>query len=265
MATAPSLLELQRQFAAALVGGEVPDSLANLVHGNGLAPEARLRVYRNIVTIGHTDALRTAFPAVCKLTGEDFFAATSVRYLHDCPCASGNLQDYGADFPAFLARLPEAAEVAYLADVARLEWARQQTWLAPDAAALNRGALAPISSGTWPALGLRLHPGLRLLRSSWPIFDVWMFCQEESPGQLELSDTGQNVLLRRAGDQIEMQTLDGGRAAFVGALLAGAPLATAWQRAIAEAPGFGISPCLDWLFGMGVVAGLSAPRGHAPE
>jgi len=100
------------------------------VLGNGLTPKARLRIYRNIVHNNHAAALRTAYPVVLKLVGEDFFENAAARYLRDYPTRSGNLQDYGSNYAEFLAKMPEASGLAYLPDVAQLEWARQESYLA---------------------------------------------------------------------------------------------------------------------------------------
>lgn len=256
MPDAPSLLELQRTFAAAVTDG-TGGELTPWIEGRGLAPEARLKVYRNMVGIGHTEALRTAYPAVCRLVGNDFFEGAAVRYLRDVPSPSGNLQDYGAAFPEFLARLPEAAGVAYLPDVARLEWARQQAWLAADAEPLDHAALEGIEGTAQSRSSLDLHPGVRLIQSSYPVFDIWMFCQEDVPDDLQLAETGQNALIRRAGAQLEMQTLEPGQTEFVAGLLAGYTLNRALEAACGVDEAFDFSACLHDLIEMRIVTGFS--------
>jgi len=145
----PSLPELQNAFArAVLEGSDAP--LDGWVRGNGLEPRARIQIYRNMVFNNLTAALRTAYPAVEKLVGKDFFDAAAARYVRDFPSLTGNLQDYGAAFPAFLARMPEAQALAYLADVARLEWARQEAYLAGDPAPLNARTLSAAADAPAP-------------------------------------------------------------------------------------------------------------------
>lgn len=260
MPSAPSLLELQRAFAAA-VTGETEDELTPWIEGRGLAPEARLRVYRNIVSIGHTEALRAAYPVVCRLVGDDFFEGVAVRYLRDVASASGNLQDYGAAFPAFLADLPEAAGVAYLADVAQLEWARQEAYLAADAIPIDRAAFTAVEETDYARLTLNLHPSVRLVRSPYPVFDIWLFCQEDASDDLQLAESGQNVLIRRADAQLAMQALEPGSAAFVAALLANQTLNRALEAASEADATFDLAACLQGLFEMHVVTGYSIEAG----
>lgn len=253
MHNTPSLPELQRQFTAAMLGDE-STLLGEWVLGRGLTPEARLQIYRNIVFNNHSAALGTAYPAVQKLVGEEFFASAAARYLRDCPTRSGNLQDYGTDFPEFLTQLPETASLAYLPDVARLEWARQESYLAADAESISVTALADV--GEPDGLRLRLHPSVRLVSSSHPLLDIWRFCQEHSPGNLELSGKPQRVLVWRDGTQIAMQEMDAGRHALIAALLLDMPLAAAHEDALRAEKNFALSACLHWLFTTGLVTDL---------
>jgi hypothetical protein len=255
MHNTPSLPELQRQFAAALLGEDSP-ALSGWILGKGLTPAARLQIYRNIVLNNHAAALRTAYPVVLRLVGEDFFEAAAARYLRDRPTRSGNLQDYGLDFPEFLAQMPEASSLAYLPDVARLEWARQESYLAADAEPIAVHVLADVREPE--NLRLRLHPCLRLVSSVQPVLDIWNFCQTSAAEHLELSGKQQAVIIWRDGTQIAMQEMDAGCHALVAALRGGSSLADAHANALRISDGFELSTCLHWLFTTGLVIGLLA-------
>lgn len=256
MSAVPSLRELQHAFAAAILD---PDqaSLANWVSGNGLAPRARLQIYRNLVVNNLTGALRTAYPAVEKLVGEDFFDAAAARYIRDFPSRSGNLQDYGAAFAAFLAQMPEAQGLAYLADIARLEWARQQAFLAADAAAPALPALSAMTASEIGRLRFTLHPSLRLVISQHAIWDIWMFCQDDTPEGLKLSSGGQAVALWRDGPRLSMQSLNVGHAQWLATLLAGRSLATAYKQAQTTEADPDLIGGLHWLLDAGLVSEYS--------
>lgn len=254
MHSTPSLPELQRQFTAAVLDEE-SSTLGAWVLGNGLTPAARLQIYRNIVFNNHVAALRTAYPAVLKLVGEDFFENAAARYLRDYPTRSGNLQDYGSDFAEFLAQIPEASGLAYLPDVARLEWARQESYLAADAESINISLLADVQKPE--ELRLQLHPSTRLLSSVHPVLDIWQFCQQIVSEHLDLSGKQQRVLLWRDGTQIAMQEMSGGTHALIAALLKDMTLASAHENALAVDKDIDLSACLHWLFTNGLVINLS--------
>lgn len=252
MHNAPSLPELQQVFAAAMLGADSAP-LADWVAGAGLAPDARVQIYRNLVFNNHAAALRTAYPAVLKLVGEEFFDAAAARYGRDFPSHSGNLQDYGAGFPMCLAQMPEAAGLAYLPDVARLEWVRQESYLAAEA-----NPLPPSALGEWrdlepETLRFVLHPSLRLVASAHPVWDIWQFCQEAAPGHLDLAGGPQAVLVWRETGQIAMQQTDAGRRSFITALLLHMSLAEAYESAVQTTSDFDLSASLQWLFQAGLV------------
>lgn len=263
MSSAPSLLELQQDLAAAVTGGP-QDSIMGWVRGNGLAPDARLRIYRHMVQGDYTEALRSAYPVVNKLVGDEFFESAAARYLRDYPSHSGNLQDYGAKFPEFLLGLEETRDLAYLPDVARLEWARQQAYLAADAEPIAATEFATIPDDAWPKLRFQFHPAVSLVASAYPILDIWLFCQETSPDQLQLRDAAQHVLVWRDGVQVAMQEPEAGYDEFVRALLADEPLSPACQQAQLADAEFDLTACLHLLFEKGIIIGFSAFGNEPP-
>ena len=254
MTTAPSLLELQREFMAWVLGDSSADAAAS-VRGNGLAPDARLGIYRNIVFSNLTATLATDYPAIKALVGEAFFESTAARYIRDEPSRSGNLQDYGARFPEFLACLPEAASLPYLADVARLEWARQESLLAADAMQLDPARLMDIPDDKQHALQLQLHPSLRLVDSVHPILDIWLFCQNPDGKRLNLDGNGQCVMLWRSDSQIAMRAIDPALRILLHSMQTGASLAAAHYAATAADEDFDLNTALQSLFADALITG----------
>ncbi|MGH8307038.1 MAG: HvfC/BufC family peptide modification chaperone [Gammaproteobacteria bacterium] len=256
MNTTPSLHSLQTGFAHWMLGArDLP--LPEIIAGNGLDSEARLQIYHNIIFNNLTAALRTAYPAVLKLVGEGFFDGVAARYIRDYPSDSGNLQDFGAAFPECLAAIPEAATLPYLADVARLEWVRQQAYLAADSQPLESNALAAVPDDKQDTLCLTPHPSVRLLESPYPILDIWGFCQQDNGERLVLGDTGQRVLVWRAETQIAMQVLTHVQYVFLKSFLDGQILADAHTSATRIEPGFDMGVCLRWLFSMQLITDYS--------
>ncbi len=253
--SALSLPELQQAFTAALMGE--PVALEGAITGNGLEPEARLQIYRNIVFNNLTAALATAYPVVKALVGEDFFDAAAARYVRRRPSHSGKLQDYGAEFSDLLAHMPEAGGLPYLAEVARLEWARQECALAPLEPALEPAALATTAEDERPGLRFCLQSARRHVRSAYPVLDIWMYCQQEREERLDMDAGGQQVLVWRSGTQIAMQAIDSGLETFLLTLGEGATLAKACARALDAAPGFDAGAAINWLFREGIATGCA--------
>ncbi|MGH8225860.1 MAG: DNA-binding domain-containing protein [Gammaproteobacteria bacterium] len=244
-----ALPDLQRAFARHVRGEDDPQALA-AVCGAELTPAARLGIYRNNLVGNLTEALAMDYPAVLRLVGEDFFEAAAARFIRMHPSTSGNLQHYGAGFADFLAALPQAAGVAYLPDVARLEWARQEALLAADAEVLAPAALADADAN----LRLALHPSVRLIASPHPILSLWLYCREEEPGEPPAMDNGERVLVVRPHEAVEMFALGVGEYTFLHACREGATLGIALTAAQASESGFDLAVCLKRHHEVGVFA-----------
>jgi hypothetical protein len=122
-----SLRDLQERFAEAVFnprsyGLDLP------IRENGLNGRRRLRIYCNNVFASLTEALRACYPVVERLVGVGFFAYVANRYIRSHPSTSGDLQEFGSEFPEFLEDFPTTRALVYLSDVARLEWARQYVY-----------------------------------------------------------------------------------------------------------------------------------------
>lgn len=259
MPAAPALRELQRGFADAMLGRG--DAAARWVAGAGLAPAARLRVYANAITGTQTETLRVTYPAVRALVGEDFFEVAAARYRLQHPSTRGNLQAFGDTFAEFLAAMPEAAALAYLPDVARLEWLRQECALAADAAPIDPAALAA-PGGDGP-LRLVLHPSLRLLASAHPLLTIWRYAIAPEGGRLQLDGRGEQVVLWRDGGNVALAAMDTASYACVAALAAGRDLDAAHAEALAADADFDLATCLHSLIAQGLVVAFTQTGEHS--
>jgi hypothetical protein len=238
----PSLHELQRAFGAALAGGD-GEALAPWIAARGIEPDARLRIYRHAGLAIHVEALAVSFPAAVRLLGEDCFDGLATRHAAWVGSASGNLQAYGADFADFLAAQPELTEHAWVAEVARLEWLRQEAALAASGSAADPVALVrALAVATDPVV--RLQPHLRLCSSAVPVLGLWRYAMDLAPA-VAPAGPGEHVLLWRAGEGVAMRAVDPAPAGFVRALLAGERLAAAWAHAPGIAPQALLAPLLE--------------------
>jgi len=233
MRTAPSLAELQHDFVQDVLHDD--PAIEACIEGNGLAAAKRMQIYRHIVENTLLEALQTSYPAVERLVGEDFFVAAADRYMRRYPSLTGNLQAYGAQFPALLQTMEEAATIAYLPDIARLEWARQLSFLAADAHGLEASDIAYRLQylGDHP-MRMILHPAVQLVASSHPISDIWHYCMQPSNASLHLDGDGQSVLLWRDGAQLAMQVMDTAATIFLASILDGKEMHHAFADVQAE-------------------------------
>src|SRR5260370_25823441 len=119
--------------------------------------------------MGLGKALKSRFPVVEKIVGEEFFAAMARVFVLKQPPRSPLLAIYGDEFAAFIATFEPARELPYLADVARLEAARTHFYHAADAAPLDARQLATLDTCDVGSIRIDMHPSVGIVRSPYPI------------------------------------------------------------------------------------------------
>jgi hypothetical protein len=150
--------------------------------------EVAVGIYRNTCLSTLTSALGLSFPAVRRLVGAGFFENAAQEFIRTHPPASAYLNDYGREFPAFLAQFPHATSLAYLADVARLEWAVNCALHAADAPPLQLAALAELDAALVPRLSFVPHPAITVLRLAAPADALWRAVLDEDQAAIAAWD-----------------------------------------------------------------------------
>jgi hypothetical protein len=252
----PPLRELQGAFLEALLGGPTASAAVHIL-ADGLTPEARLDIYRHHVFITLTAALQAIYPVVCRLVHEQFFGYVADQYIRAHPPAGPCLFEYGSSFPAFLADFEPCRHLRYLPDVARLEWALNSATHAEESAPLDLAVLSRLSVEDLPRLTLRLHPSFSLLRSPWPIDQIWQANQPDadSDAVVDLGSGGVYLEVRRIGDDSAFRALDPATHAFRRALSRGGCLAEAAEMAFESDGAFDLPQALRDLFAEQVLVG----------
>lgn len=161
----PTLHETQRAFADSLLHGAAPPMLS-------ATSAARFSVYRGNVFSNLTAALRLSYPAVARLVGGECFDGWAARFIAAQPPRSGDLYEYGEDFAQYLAQAP-GMTLAWLPDVARLEWAINRALAAGRSPALDPASLAALPPEQVPLLCFLPCPGLSLLALDHPAEAIW--------------------------------------------------------------------------------------------
>jgi len=229
----PALLEVQIATYRGLVTGDDGEA-ASFVDGAGLPPAARLNIYRNTFVGTLTTALRLSFPAVYRLVGNDFFESAARLFIEAEPPRSADLDAYGAALPDFLARFAPAATIAYLAGVARLEWAVNRALHAPDAEALDVSRFAMVEPTAYGRISFLPHPSIGLVRADHPVDDIWRAVLAQNDADMAAIDLGAGpvaLLVQRLDTGIDVKRLTEAEWLFAEALCASRPLADAIEAA----------------------------------
>lgn len=234
------LAELQSAFRRAILEGEEAAVLPE-IEENGLAATERLSVYRNNIFGSLTGVLAAAYPALQRLLGADNFRILARAFISAHPPRRPQLLSYGGEMAEFLRSFEHTRKDVFFAELARLEWARNESLFAAEAPILTARSLQGLPQESFGELRLPLHPATRLVESDYAIARLW---------EAEKLDRGvalgaERVLVtRNAEGMILQRRASAGDAALLKAFAAGATLDEAAEAAVAGDPEFDLQRAL---------------------
>lgn len=231
------------------------DFLAALFQADG-ASSAGFEVYRRTVLANLGGALSAAFPVTRRLVGDAFFDEAARRHALAQPSTSGDLGEYGARFPHFLAGYAPTRDLEYLPGVARLEWALHSSHRAADSRPFDFASLAQVPAEVQVRIRLLLQPEVRLVRSRHPVLAIWQANQLDRDGTPDVTQGAQHVLVTRVNLMAQPILIEPREWELLRAIECGLPLEEA--AACFEDPGQ-LAPVLSRFAAAGVFSGFEPP------
>ena len=237
-----SLLDLQRSFLGYALGDTEAGARPWIV-ANGLSADQRLRIYRNNAVVGFEKAMQATFPALVRLGGLEWFDQMARAYQRVNPSQSGDLNDVGGDFSAFLADHLSGGEYEYFSDVALLEWNYQQCLCESAVLPENLDRISSHLQEDLSQLRFRVAPPTRAIESMYPLFEIWNQNRGdgEQSGAIDLGHGASRVLVIRRIDHVEVREVSASVFTLLRAFAAGST--------VLEAAATVIETCRDVDFG----------------
>ena len=229
-----SLRELQQLFWRSLADEWdtiAPELVEAVLPSSTLDSSARVQVYAGAYSSRLLDVLHEDFPRLAALLGRDGFEQIARDYLRSHPSEHPSLRHLSRAMAAFLERRTDLPP--YLADLARLEWARIDVFDAPDAEPLPVAALRTVRPEDWPHLYLVPIPALQVVRAAWPVHELWAGAD---PAGLIPAPTVIRVW-RGAGYAVFHAAMDACAAEALRRLTAGAPFVVVCEAFADRPPG----------------------------
>jgi hypothetical protein len=228
-----SLRDLQSGFAAALLDPNACRAAPG-IRADGISPALRLGFYRINVLENYRKALAAAYPAIERLVGVGCFLHLASEYARRHASRSGDVGMHGERFADFLERHAVGRTLPYLADVARLEWAIEESFYEADRGVLPLERLAEVPAEQVAALRFHLTPSCRLLRSRYPVHRIWEISQADYAGeeQVNLDAGAVQLLVRRERYVVTLDPLPAGEFTMLDALRAGYGFGEAFAYAL---------------------------------
>jgi hypothetical protein len=241
-----SLRDMQHAFAAAM-----RDASATCA----VQPGANLAIYRNNAELQFRNALGISFPVLLRRVGDDYFRQLAFHYRQHFPSRSGDLHWVGQNFADFLALHLRGSEYAWLADLARLDWAREMVSVTDLRPALGVDSLARFKPDDLEHLQFKLQPELHLQCSEFPVLSIWRANQLDNAAPVDQSVGCEQWLVRPGSDMAEIRRLDPALFSYLCALKDGAPLGEAVARAGFDEPG--LLQALQFVFAESLVCQIA--------
>jgi hypothetical protein len=228
-----SLRELQTKFfdSIARLPGAGPVSFdpvfVNIVEGRGqLGAAERIDIYAQMYYARLLEVLRGDFPRVATILGCEQFDAVARAYLAQYPSTNPSLRYLARFLPAFLKGRPETEEFPFLCDLAQLEWLRVAVFDAPDTEPLRIEDLQTVAPDAWPTLTLHTVPAFQLLRSEWPVHEIWKAAEEETSSPECFRQEKTTVRIWREGFTVYHTPMDTVEQTALDCIRAGEPFGT---------------------------------------
>lgn len=234
------LAELQGALRQAILHGDESAARAE-IEDNGISASERLDVYRNNTFASLTAVLAAAYPALQRLLGEGNFRLLARAFIAAHPPRRPQLLSYGGAMADFLRVFEHTRDDVFFAELARLEWARNESLFAADAPILTAQSLQGIAMERFGALRLPLHPATRLVESDYAIARLW---EAETLSQ-GVALGAESVLVTRNGEGAILQRrASAGDAALLTAFAGGLTLDESAEAAFQAEPGFDLQAAL---------------------
>jgi hypothetical protein len=139
----------------------------------GACAETRLGVYIDAYVLRLLEALRTNYPVIHQLLGDDYFDVMACRYLKIYPPQHASIRWFGHHLSDFLKKETPYMNVPSLAELADFEWALRHTIDAADINLVTSEYLQSLAPETWGELAFHLHPSLTILKLDWNVAQIW--------------------------------------------------------------------------------------------
>lgn len=168
--THPDSAEAGARRAASIATALAVDEIEQIVRpGPRLSSIEGLGLYHYAYHARLVECLADDYPIAKHALGDTKFGQLARRYIEAHPSRGPNLNGYGRAFASFCASDGQLQERAFVADLARLEWAMVEVIHAPASAALSMAFLQEIGPERWSGVTLPPSSTLRFLELDHPV------------------------------------------------------------------------------------------------
>ena len=244
------LRKFQEKFHTALLNQDNVKNIEPLIDSNGIRADKRINIYRNNFKLSLTEALKSTFPVIYALLGDQAFTIWAYRFISKVPSTEGNLHNYGAKFPTFIQQQPEYSQLQlpYLVEIGEFEWAYHEVFHETEIQPIKIENLASVDPSQYNEIIFEINPASRLIKSDFPLVKIWRLGNGLDSDEVKLDTGGVSVLIARRELTLEFQQLSNEDYNFLRLTAEGNTLGTIVDTIGAKNPEFNFQECLHRQF-----------------
>jgi hypothetical protein len=180
-----SLKQLQKEFIEFLYTAKPGEEQKNHIRSYFLDPQHSdphngLKIYRGNLVFGLIGAMKETYVFTRVLLGENNFNFFSRDFLYQNPSRDSDLIQYGGGFGDFLAGREEIQHLAFIPEVARLEWALERAFYAQPEESFT--GLLPEN---WRETKPRFKNSVQLVQTPYRVHEAWLNFTEKGEAGFE--------------------------------------------------------------------------------
>ena len=220
---------------ARLAAREVAPQALSLLMADNKDPSVRAKIYQNSGAKAQADALRSNYPGLAAIMGEEFFTGLAHAFCRQHPPQTRSLVGYGKELPQFIEATTDEHRLQWLGDMARLDSAWLGAHLAKDAEPLSTEDLQGQDEKQLMQMHLALLPSAKMVELKFSLYDLWEKVKKGDAinNRQNILQQKQTILLWRPNGDVVTKPLDDFETAFLRALNTGKNLQQASETALA--------------------------------
>jgi len=225
------LRKIQQSFQRYVLCGDPAGAEGLFASGCGATVGKRMGIYHDAYRLRLIEALRSDYPTLHALLGEETFTTMARAYIDDHRSPYYNIRWYGDAMTEFLRKHPSWRERPWLAELAHFEWSMLAAFDASEAPLLTVETMSRVPLARWPELTFIAHPSVRVLDLH---FEAPMLWKAHKAGE-EVRDHRPRALrcswlIWRRGRETYFRSIAKDEAPALKALLGGLPFAAICEQ-----------------------------------
>lgn len=202
------LLNLQRQFANHIYNQQNKDIFKSLYQSE-ISNQDKLEIYRNNIFGNLQSALTLTFANCKKIIGDEKFAFLIQKYIKKFHSKSGNLEDFGDQFPKLIKNFQKKLDLPiFLSQIAQIEWLCNLIYFYPESENIDIASLQNLSPDQLFQVNFQLDKSCHLIKSKYPIYEILNGHKEELKEINLAQQKTQFIIIERANSKVNLTKLD---------------------------------------------------------